>query len=65
MVRWALWEGLSVTPPPPSPLSQWEAPLARGLRGALCSFLELLGLVLETIESFGGAGQGEATPPPQ
>ncbi|XP_033927665.1 EKC/KEOPS complex subunit LAGE3 isoform X2 [Melopsittacus undulatus] len=46
--------------------ARWVAPGARGLRGGVTTFLELLGLVLETIERFGGEGPDPAPPlPPQ
>ncbi|GAB0202306.1 hypothetical protein GRJ2_002696200 [Grus japonensis] len=43
----------------------WVAAGARGLRGGVTSFLELLGLVLETIERFGvGEGRDDIPPSP-
>ncbi|XP_074787211.1 EKC/KEOPS complex subunit LAGE3 [Athene noctua] len=40
--------------------ARWAGPGARALRGGAVAFLELLGLVLETIERFGGEGPGHA-----
>ncbi|XP_071657409.1 EKC/KEOPS complex subunit LAGE3 [Patagioenas fasciata] len=42
----------------------WVSPCPRALRGALTSFLELLGLVLETMERWGGGAPGLRPPPP-
>lgn len=72
-MNWEHWEqwragSMRVCPSltlPFPPHSEWEAPGARGLRGGVSTFLELLGLVLETLESFGGKeGREERQPHP-